>query len=171
MNGQASSFSDKLVKIKPIFNHKTIIIGIGNAIRGDDAAGVEIVKALNLAEIPGNIKIIDAGVTPENYIKRITDFRPRYLLIIDAVHFESEPGDVRIFEEDEIEVYGFSTHSMSPKLFINAVKESVVGIKCLLLGIQPENLRFGDEMTERVKDSVEELIRILTSFLEPNNRL
>jgi hydrogenase 3 maturation protease len=68
---------------------KTIILGIGNTLKGDDGAGPAVCE-----RIAGKIcaEVIDAGTVPENYIQSIIKKAPQNLIIIDAVDFKSSEG-------------------------------------------------------------------------------
>ena len=114
---------EQMNKVKSFLKKRTVILGIGNILKGDDGVGIEIVNKLQGVKLPQNIKLIDAGVVPENYIASINDFGPEIVLLIDAVYFDAPAGMTRLFEEKDLEFYGFSTHNMSPKLFIQAVKQ------------------------------------------------
>ena len=68
---------------------KTVIVGIGNSLRGDDGFGPALVQRLQ-----GRVRpvCIDAGVAPENYLGRIVKEQPDTVLLVDAAHLGLEPG-------------------------------------------------------------------------------
>jgi hydrogenase 3 maturation protease len=102
-----------------------------------------------------NLFVIDAENAPENYTGKIKEISPELLLIIDAVDFGSYPGDFRIFEINEIKDTTVSTHNFS----ISLLKKFIKVDEIYLLGIQPENISFGENLSERVKKSVEKIIK------------
>jgi hydrogenase 3 maturation protease len=133
---------------------KVLIIGIGNRLKGDDGVGSIIAEKLKEKIRKENLFVIDAENAPENYTGKIKEISPELLLIIDAVDFGSYPGDFRIFEIDEIKDTTVSTHNFS----ISLLKKFIKVDEIYLLGIQPENISFGENLSERVKKSVEKII-------------
>jgi len=133
---------------------KVLIIGIGNRLKGDDGVGSIIAEKLKEKIREENLFVIDAENAPENYTGKIKEISPELLLIIDAVDFGSYPGDFRIFEIDEIKDTTVSTHNFS----ISLLKKFIKVDEIYLLGIQPENISFGENLSERVKKSVEKII-------------
>lgn len=133
---------------------KVLIIGMGNRLKRDDGVGSIIAEKLKEKIREENLFVIDAENAPENYTGKIKEISPELLLIIDAVDFGSYPGDFRIFEIDEIKDTTVSTHNFS----ISLLKKFIKVDEIYLLGIQPENISFGENLSERVKKSVEKII-------------
>jgi hydrogenase 3 maturation protease len=133
---------------------KVLIIGIGNRLKGDDGVGSIIAEKLKEKIREENLFVIDAENAPENYTGKIKEISPELLLIIDAVDFNSYPGDFKIFEINEIKDTTVSTHNFS----ISLLKKFIKVDEIYLLGIQPENISFGENLSERVKKSVEKII-------------
>jgi len=133
---------------------KVLIIGMGNRLKGDDGVGSIIAEKLKEKIRKENLFVIDAENAPENYTGKIKEISPELLLIIDAVDFNSYPGDFRIFEINEIKDTTVSTHNFS----ISLLKKFIKVDEIYLLGIQPENISFGENLSERVKKSVEKII-------------
>jgi hydrogenase 3 maturation protease len=133
---------------------KVVIIGIGNRLRRDDGIGSIIAEKLKEKIKRENLFIIDAENTPENYIGKIKKVSPELLLIIDAVDFGSYPGDFRIFKINEIRETTISTHNFS----ISLLKKFIKADEIYLLGIQPGNISLGENLTDKVKKTVEKII-------------
>ena len=75
-----------------------LVIGVGNALRGDDGIGPELVRRLTGAV---HFALFDAGTTPENQLGPVIRAAPRTVLIVDALHFGGRPGTIRLFNPDE----------------------------------------------------------------------
>jgi len=143
--------------LKDIFKDKVVIVGIGNTLKGDDAFGPVFIERLKGA---AGCPLIDAGVTPENHTKKIAEQKPDKVLLVDAADLGKKPGEWEILKEDEILKSGFTTHDMSPALFINYLKETT-GADIYLLGVQPERVVLGSEMSESVKKTMEEVLKAI----------
>lgn len=129
----------------------TVILGIGNMLKGDDGVGPYIISKI------GNIQAIDAGTVPENYIQKIIDSRPDEIIIIDAIDFGGRPGEVRWFTEIDSADISISTHNLPPRLFIDFIKQQT-GAEIKIIAIQPKGLKFNTPLSEEVKKAADTLI-------------
>ena len=136
-----------------ILKGKLVIVGIGNPLRGDGGFGPRLVE-----EVRGKIEAvcIDAGSAPESYTGKIARETPDTILLVDAVHLNKKPGEFSLLKKEEILKSGFSTHDMSPNLFIEYLEQQTRAA-IYLLGVQPTDISFGAEMSEPVKDAITEL--------------
>jgi len=137
-------------------NKKIVIVGIGNTLKGDDAFGPSFVGRLKNEQIRASC--IDAGVSPENYAGKIIKEKPDIVLFVDAASLDLKPGECRLLNPDEILKSGFTTHDMSPGMFIEYLKTNTCA-EIFLLGVQPEDISLGSEMSEPVKKTLEDLLK------------
>jgi hydrogenase 3 maturation protease len=143
---------------------KLVILGIGNDLKGDDALGPFIARGL---KDPGpKIISLDGGVVPENFTGAIKKENPSHILLVDAVELRKAPGSVRMVHKDEISSYSISTHSMPISFLINYL-EMGTGAKIALIGIQPQTMGIGEDMTMEVKKSAITVMNTLKSILLP----
>jgi hydrogenase 3 maturation protease len=131
----------------------TVIVCIGNILKGDDGAAIELYQKL-----AGKIKaeLIDAGTVPENYIQRIIKVKPHTIVLIDAVDFGGSAGQIKIFEPEQIPEIVASTHVMSLRFFSDILKRETDS-KIFLAGIQPEQLGLGNGLSKPVTEAVAQL--------------
>ena len=133
-------------KIRDLLKGRTVYMGMGNILRGDDGIGPKLVEVL----WKKGARAVDAGTVPENYIGSVKRLEPDIIVMIDAVHLGKEPGSVELLKRDEIlENSGFSTHSLSPVLVMERL-ESETGAAVFMLAIQPGTLEFGDPLSPAV---------------------
>jgi hydrogenase 3 maturation protease len=155
----------------------TIVLGIGNQLGGDDAAGTCVVDMLNQrrhrdkAILPTEITAIDAGTAPESYTSVIRQHRPDLLILVDAADMGLPPGARRTIPPEKISILSFSTHHMPLSMFVSYVKEFCG--KILLIGVQPERTEMGGRISKWVRKSMTELAEAIlkgkvaeTSLLE-----
>jgi len=133
-----------------------VVMSIGNPIKSDDNIGNIILDRLDIKDI---IKI-KAGITPENFINQLKNFDE--VIIIDALEFEGETGEVKIFKLDEIKDSLVSTHNIP----ISLLKKFLPNSKIKIIGIKPKNIEFGKELSEELKNKIEEIIEKVSSFLK-----
>ncbi len=140
-------------KLKNILKGKIIIIGIGNVLRGDDGFGPLLIERI---KDNVNAVCIDAGSAPENYAGKITKLKPDTILIVDAVHLGLKPGEYEILKKNDINKSGFTTHTLSPVMFIEYL-EKEINANIYIIGIQPENTSFGEEISGNVAETLKKL--------------
>lgn len=136
----------------------TVILGIGNTLKGDDGAGPLVCQKLKEVEIFADV--IDAGTVPENYIQRIIGKAPQNLLVIDAIDYGDTPGTIRLFKPDQLSSHAISTHSLSPRLFVDMICQNI-NVDVYFVGIQPAQMQLGQPVSTQVKLAIEQLADVL----------
>ena len=138
-----------------------IVLGIGNRLGGDDAAGNCVIDILNRrrrganALLPAEIMAIDTGTAPESYTSFIRQHRPDLLILVDAADMGLPPGALRTITPEKISILSFSTHHMPLSMFIAYVREFCG--KVLLIGVQPERTEVGSGISKAVRKSIKRL--------------
>jgi len=146
----------------------TIVLGIGNRLGGDDAAGNCVVDMLNSALgalsagrhrtealFLTEIIAIDGGTSPESYTSVIRQHRPDLLILVDAADMGLHPGDQRTIAPEKISILSFSTHQIPLSMFLSYVEEFCG--KVLIVGVQPEHTETGSGISKVVHKSVKKL--------------
>jgi hydrogenase 3 maturation protease len=142
---------------KDILKGKTIIVGIGNLLRKDDGFGPALIAKLR-GQV--NAVCIDASSAPENYLGKIIKEKPENILIVDVLDLGLTPGEYKILKKDEIAKGGLNTHTLSPHMFIEYL-EHETSASIYILGVQPEDISFGNEMSDSVQMALEEIIDLI----------
>ena len=143
----------------------TIVLGIGNRLGGDDAAGTHVVDMLNrrrkrsMGSSMPEIVAIDTGTAPESYTSVIREHRPDLLIMVDAADMGLPPGTLRIIPPEKISVLSFSTHHMPLSMLVSYVNEFCG--KILLVGVQPEGTEMNKYLSKVVRKSVKELVELI----------
>ncbi len=134
---------------------KVALVGVGNALRGDDGVGPVLIDWLQ-ARMPGRIPmlLVDGGEAPEAYWGKITAYRPQAVLVIDAVDWGGDPGSVALLEEVGQRRHPCSTHRIPLNLFLDLLKMGT-GADVFVLGIQPKDLTFNAGISPEVLRTVE----------------
>lgn len=147
-----------LEKIDKIFKGKTIILGIGNVMKGDDGAGPILISRLK-----GKTKanLLDCEEVPENYTQPIIEARPDKIVIVDAADWNGPAGEIRLIDAEEINNISFSTHDSSLQIFINYLKKLLPNVYIIIIGIQPKRKYFLDSLSPEVEKTVDELSHLL----------
>ena len=124
---------------------------MGNELCGDDAAGPAIAKKLQ-GKVPWTV--YDTQTVPESFLMKIVGQKPTSVVLIDALDFGGEIGNVELVSADKINGQGPSTHGPAPLAFLE-VLQMMHPCKCFVLGIQPKSGQFGEPMSDPVKAAVD----------------
>jgi hydrogenase 3 maturation protease len=138
-------------------NDKRILfVGIGNLLKKDDGVGVYISSRIRKKS---NIAALTVEVSLENYIGKINTIDPDILVLIDCVELGAAPGTYKLMSVSKLNDLTFNTHNISLKRLSEFFKMPVY-----LLGIQPEKIDFGENMSYLVKEEAEKIINIINSY-------
>jgi hydrogenase maturation protease len=149
------------------------IIGIGQSLRGDDAAGLAAVNLwyetyqskvnrpkvlMELAELPGiGLLSLLEGV--------------RVAILVDAVHSNANAGRIHILTENQLEsftegsgsAHGWGvaeTLSLERKLMPSALPG-----KLILIGIEAGQLNMGEKLSPAVESALPEVAHLIEQYL------
>ena len=143
--------------LSSIIRGKTVIVGIGNPLRGDDGFGPALIGRL-IRRTP--LVCIDAGNAPENYLGRIAREEPDTILLVDVAHLDLEPGQYRTLQPEEILKCGLTTHDMSSRMLIEFLQNQTQA-DIFMLAVQPKNISLGEAMSECLNKTLDEIERLI----------
>lgn len=144
------------------------IVGIGNELRGDDAAGLVFARTIKrlLTRCEPPVLVIDAGAAPENFTGRLRQFKPELVLFADAAQMNEIPGTVQLLDLNGTTGLDGSTHTLPPWVIAQYLVHEL-GCQVALLGIQPESDALGDSLSPRVRSDVAQAARDLAALVDP----
>jgi len=118
---------------------ETLVLGLGNVLWADEGFGVRAVEALNSAyRFPANVRLMDGGTQGIFLLPWVR--AARRLLILDAIDFGLEPGELRVmYQEDVPRFMGVKKVSMHQAGF----QEVLMSAQLADEWRQPEALREG----------------------------
>ena len=127
--------------------HKRIaVVGVGHALRGDDAVGPRVAR--HLVSTP-NALGIDAGPAPENAGAALRSYVPDAIVVIDAAFLDLPPGSTACLDAAAISGMSASTHTL-PLDVIAAFWETEFNCPVYFFGIQPAGTAFDTAMSPQV---------------------
>ena len=140
---------------------RVAVLGIGNELHGDDAAGILAARALPASE---NLLVIEAGPAPENTTGALRRFRPDLVLLVDAAHFADEPGTVSWFDWQQTDGLSGSTHTLPPSVLAQFLVGELA-CRLALLVIQPAQIDFGCPLSAPVRAAGDRVVDALVAAL------
>ncbi|HZP92450.1 MAG TPA: HyaD/HybD family hydrogenase maturation endopeptidase [Burkholderiales bacterium] len=150
---------------------KTLVLGIGNALLGDEGAGVHAVRALSrrVRDFPG-VEFLDGGTLSFTLAPAIE--RAGRLIVIDAAQLHAPPGSVEVFEGEDMDRFlgrqrRSSVHEVSlTDLLAVARLSGALPERRTLIGIQPAYLDWADAPTPAVAQGIARACEIAIALLK-----
>jgi len=151
---------DEISGLRQNLKGKVGLVGIGNRLKGDDAAGPELIDRI---AGHGRLQCLDAGVAPENYLEKIVGIKPDTVLLVDAVDFGGAAGSCRLFSPDQIKGGMLSSHALSLRMTCDYLQQRIP-VRILVLGIQPAQVNMNGLLSQPVREAVDNLASELNAL-------
>jgi hydrogenase 3 maturation protease len=132
-----------------------MLMGIGNADRGDDGVGDYIARHFRH---PG-WQVLKCATTPENFTSMIRKKHPARLVVVDAADFQLPPGAFRRVDRRRIRHAGLGTHMLPLYLLLDYLDEFVGEI--VFIGIQPKTTEFGGTLSPEARAAAKEISKLI----------
>ncbi|MGA1862034.1 HyaD/HybD family hydrogenase maturation endopeptidase [Deferribacter thermophilus] len=150
---------------------KILVLGLGNLLMNDDAAGLEIIyrlqKQYDLNKYPF-LHFMDGGTLGLDIVPHLSDVT--HLIIVDAVDLDLKPGTVVKIEGDDIHAVfesKLSPHQMGLKDILTAAE--LVDMKpeyVVMYGIQIKDINMDQQFSKEVLDGLNKLEEAVKSEIE-----
>ena len=147
---------------------RAVVLGIGNTILTDEAAGVRAAEMLESSyRVPGNVLVIDGGTSGMEMIEDLSNLD--FLIVLDVVKSGAAPGTVVKIAGDEIPVFfrrKLSPHQIGlPDVLASLELLDTMPKEIIVLGVEPVSLELGMEMTATVAAKVPMLVDMAAAEL------
>lgn len=149
-----------------LLDDSTCLVGVGNRLRQDDAAGVWLAERFVEAGLSAPRDTILAEDVPESYAVLVADGPWRRVLVTDAVAADAPAGSIVIGPATELLSAWRSTSTHNASLHLCCRLWNEAGKEVWLLGIVPQSVEFGGTTTGVVRDAVETLTASLAAYRE-----
>lgn len=163
------SLADLIDELRRFDRPRIAIVGIGNRLNGDDAAGPLVAQALKeklggAAPQADRFLVLDAGPSPEAFSGPLRRFSPDLILMVDAAELSQPPGTVEYFDWSVAQGMSASTHTLPPSLLAKFLIDEL-GCQIRLLGIQPGQLNLDGGVSPEVGCAIDEVVQNLYTWM------
>ncbi len=145
---------------------KTLVVGVGSILMGDDGIGTRVIDELLKEDIPDNIRLHSGDVSGLDLLKVFPGFDK--VIIIDAADMSENPGCIKVFDFSSIKKAEFkdqfSTHGMALLETLTLAENLDLAKDIKIVGVQPESTDFDLELSELIRDKIPEIIRIVKTL-------
>lgn len=130
-----------------------LVLGLGNAVMGDDAFGGRVVaELLRCFALPTGVRIVDGGTLGLDLLPMLEN--TERLLVIDALDMDAPPGSIFRLQGEEVPrafAHKLSVHQMGLQDLL-AVAELCGHLppELVVWGVQPATLEPGMELSPAV---------------------
>jgi coenzyme F420 hydrogenase subunit delta len=127
--------------VPELYKKKTLILGCGNILFGDDGFGPELCKYLiKNCKIPEDVGVEDCGTGVREILFDIllSEERPEEIIIVDAVDMGKMAGElfwVELEELPKVKVDDFSMHQFPTSNLLQELRDGC-GVRVLVLSCQ-----------------------------------
>jgi hydrogenase maturation protease len=152
---------------------RTVVLGIGNTLLGDEGAGVHALHALkaraDLLDIT-DVDYLDGGTL--SFTLAVPIGEADRFIVIDAAQLKDKPGTVRLFEGDAMDDFlghqrKASVHEVGLiDLMVMARLAGTFPARRALIGIQPEYLDWADAPTPAVAAAIPRACDLALELME-----
>lgn len=159
--------------LSSISQKRIAFVGIGNTLKGDDAVGCYIIEFLKDKLKCENFFLVNAGISVENYLSKIIEFKPEVVLFIDALREKNSQVNFLILQKDNIQNYSFSTHNISLVTLIEYLQQYLDKTLFFVLAIKSDSFDINSSLSKNTKELADKIIGIFLDFFKeeaPNAR-
>jgi hydrogenase maturation protease len=138
----------------------TLILGLGNPLRGDDGVGARVVEELTRRDLPEGVTALDGGIGGLDLLQILQ--RWKRVVIVDAADVGREPGQYVRFTPDQVRLVRASdTLSLH-----NAGLSEVLALadaldldlpEMVIFGVQPADIGWREGLSPTVESTLSAL--------------
>jgi hydrogenase maturation protease len=151
-------------------SNNTLILGIGNTLLSDEGVGIHMLDYMrrHYPELAG-VEYLDGGTLSFTLAAWIEE--ADNLIVVDAAELDAIPGTVRVFPGEEMDRFAGKTkrsvHEVSlGDLLAIAHLTDALPAKRALVAIQPEEIDWGQCLSNRVKQALPVAGRSISDLLQ-----
>nr|WP_320145427.1 HyaD/HybD family hydrogenase maturation endopeptidase [uncultured Anaeromusa sp.] len=138
------------------------VLGVGNILLGDEGVGVRAVEQLQKeGDYSAAVQLLDGGTLGMELLRFLKG--TKRLLLLDAVQGDQKPGTLYCLRDSEVEAHlsgALSVHDLGLKDVLAVLKLLEAPVEeVVLLGVQPQTLAVGMELSEPVSEALTALIQ------------
>jgi len=149
------------------------IIGIGQSLRGDDAAGLESVRlwqeTYQSKHSSSTVKVELAELSGISLLNLLEGSQAA--ILVDAVHSSARPGTIHILAENQLEAFtqgSGSAHGWGVAETLSLgrqLKPSAMPDQLVLIGIEAGQLQLGNDLSPEVRAALPEAARLVELYV------
>lgn len=142
--------------------HDILILGLGNALHGDDGFGPRIIAELQQRfQFPAKVRLVDGGIMGLSILPLLEEAKA--VIVVDTVVLDKEPGTLYKFPISAIEVEGeapMNLHEMGIVEVVQILRAEGKEVSGTVIGIEPDTIipwttTFSPAVEEKIPEAME----------------
>jgi hydrogenase maturation protease len=147
---------------------RRVVLGVGNADRGDDGAGLAVAARL-AGRVPAGVAVVACEQEPTRLLDALAGASSA--LVVDAVVSGAEPGTLHRFDAGDgplpVRVFRSSTHALGVGEAVELARAlGRLPARTLVLGIEGGAFEAGSGLSAAVRAAVERAADVVLAELE-----
>jgi len=152
--------------------NKTLVLGLGNILMGDEGVGVHVVRAIEQRRLPSNVECLDGGTGGFTLLEPLQS--AGRIILVDAAADGNPPGTVTRttprFSRDYPPT--LTAHDVGVKDLLDVFYIQGGGSEVILYAItidpkQPISMELSEEITKAAQVAI---AKILTELISPQHK-
>jgi hydrogenase maturation protease len=141
-----------------------LVVGLGNELRADDGAGLEIVRRLAADDLPAEVRVRQLPGEPLGLLELWAGSEA--VVLIDAVRSGADAGTIHRLDASSGPLPAQLTHSSSHAVSLSETIELARGLGrlppvVLVLGVEGGRFDIGGPLSDAVRDALERATEIV----------
>src|SRR6266545_1483600 len=151
-----------------INKRRTVVIGLGNPLMGDDGLGLAVLDELRTGyAFPPDVELVDGGTWGMNLLPVIEDADE--LILIDAIDVGATPGAFVRLEHHRLPRYlatKISPHQVDLRdVLALAELRGTLPEETLAIGLEPARVEFVNELSDVLRSRLDDLVALVVRQL------
>ncbi len=159
-------------------HRRILVLGLGNILLKDEGIGVHVAWKLQGVSLPENVDIVDGGTAAFDAL--LLEPSIERLIIIDALKAGRKAGTIyriRLNAKEPEKLERIFSHRVSTSLHQMDLIDALVAAdrmnyapdEIVIIGVEPEKMDCGLELTDEVQRVIPEIIDIVIKEIEDAN--
>jgi hydrogenase maturation protease len=141
-----------------------LLLGVGNLLMGDDGVGVRVAQALEGADLPPGVRVVDAGTGGVTLIGLMEE--ADNVILIDAADMGKPPGACAVFSPEDVRSLKrdsrLSLHHADLLGLLDLMRTLAMRMpKVRVVGVQPESVEWRDRLSRTVQNKLPEVMALV----------
>ncbi|OGP89954.1 MAG: hypothetical protein A2156_05900 [Deltaproteobacteria bacterium RBG_16_48_10] len=135
---------------------------MGNLLYQDEGIGIHVIHAMGGLDLPEHVELLDIGTSTMDLISHLEGVKK--LIVIDAMKAGGTPGTIYQCRPEDLlpkEEGPISLHEIGLLQALTIARKKALEIDTLIIGIEPEILDWGMELSGKVKSSIPAIIKAI----------
>ena len=140
--GKTHTFHSCKYKIELIKEKiKTVVLGVGNVLLGDEGIGVHAIRKLKSIKLPSSVLLVDGSTAGFKLLTLFEQFSYCRFIIIDAIELESSYSKGEVFQIPLDDFYDLNQSDCHNNVFLSFHQTAVIDVLNLFYFISKIKIR------------------------------